>query len=537
MVTRQDSTNPLRAQLEMDNLAPASRWSFNCGWVLFFGLFCLLAGMSVLRYLSLHSTYADLGIYLNHFNKPLGDWWRLFIGHTQLLMPIWSFICGLLPKSAIPITVLSAQAAVLAWPVALLYRHFGLIPAVAFILYFPLWYNALFDFHTDHLAVALLFGFFFLVKKDRIGWAMSLALVLALVKEIYALQTIACGLYLLLTRKHREAGLSLMVAGGFWFFIAINYLLPYFSMGMRGGMDSPAYSWLGNSMGEIIWTITTKPHLILNEILSNHEKVKYLLAAFGALMFIPLLRPEILLVALPILAISLLSRSESYAGFQFHYTAGLIAPFVMAFAGGLPTAQRFWEQTPLPKNWFAPLLLTGILVGHIIISPSPIGRYFWRPGNYHASAYLPTNRDTMIKEALRRYIPSDTNVTVSTQNTLNWGHLIQRKYYLPFPIGVFQPFQPPNGANRTFAGLWNFIRTGNMAPAERENIFVDYVTLDLKRAWSVSDKSCYWHHGKCHNNEDVASEFLELVRQTKDQFETVFEKDEFLILKRRNFLP
>lgn len=519
------------------NDSSCSHRSGSRDWGLFSCLFVLFAGMSILRYLSLHSTSADLGIYLNHFNKPVGDWWRLFVGHAQPLMPLWSLVCALLPENTIPIVVLSAQAAVLAWPVVPLHRYFGLVPAVAFALYFPLWYNALFDFHMDHLVVALLFGFFFLVKENRVGWAVSLALVLALVKEIYALQTVACGLYLLLIRKQRAAGIALIVIGASWFFIAVNYLLPYFSMGARGNVDSPAFSWLGNTIGEMIWNIITRPHLILNEILSNHEKIKYLLATFGALMFIPLLRPDILLVALPILAISLLSRSESYAGLQFHYTAGLIAPFAMAFAEGLPMARRLWERTVFPQTWFVPLLLTGILAGHIIISPSPMGRYFWRPSwNHHAAAYFPTDRDTMIKEALRRHIPSDMSVAVSTQNTINWAHLIQREYCVQFPLGVLDPFQPPKGSDRTFAGLWSFIKTGHMTPPERENIFVDYVVLDLKRAWYVADRGCYWHHGKCQNNEDVASEFLELVRQTREQFETVFEKDGFLILKRRGSL-
>ena len=51
-------------------------------------------------------------------------------------------------------------------PVIGLYRHFGIIPALAFSFYFPLWYNALFDFHIDHLAIPILFGFFFLNEKE-----------------------------------------------------------------------------------------------------------------------------------------------------------------------------------------------------------------------------------------------------------------------------------------------------------------------------------------------------------------------------------
>ena len=47
----------------------------------------------------------------------------------------------------------------------------GWSPTIAFILYFPLWYNGLFDFHIDHLAVPFIFGFLMMEKKGAIGFS------------------------------------------------------------------------------------------------------------------------------------------------------------------------------------------------------------------------------------------------------------------------------------------------------------------------------------------------------------------------------
>ena len=205
-------------------------------------LISVRAALSTAKYGTLHSTYYDLGIFFNHFSNFFsGQFWRIFTGHVQPSIAVWSIVYEILPEGWGPIGVLLLQAGVLAWPIAPLYRHYGIIPALAYGLFFPVWYNALFDFHTDHLAVALLFGFFFLVKSGRIHAAVLPALLLSLVKEPFALQTAACGLFLLLSGKHKGAGVFLIAAGLLYFVFATQYIWPYFTIGPRGGGGLTAY--------------------------------------------------------------------------------------------------------------------------------------------------------------------------------------------------------------------------------------------------------------------------------------------------------
>ncbi|MFQ5451507.1 MAG: hypothetical protein ACE5E9_12840 [Nitrospinaceae bacterium] len=73
-----------------------------------------------------------------------------------------------------------------------------------------------------------------------------------------------------------------------------------------------------------------------------------------------------------------------------------------------------------------------------------------------------------------------------------------------------------------------------MTTAKTEEIWADYVVLDLKRPWSLLDKGCAWRNGKCRDNGKFASRFLSTIQQTTERFDTVFEKDGFYILKRKH---
>jgi len=516
--------------------ALSNQW-FSSPWLLFIIGTGLLAGLAIAKYNSLHTTIFDLGIFLNNFrNIAEGHLWLAFSGHVQPLMPAVALIYKILPHHWFPGFILLFQSAALMIPLVGIHRHYGVIPALAFVLYFPLWYNALFDFHMDHLAVPLLFGFFFLERSGRIGLAMVPALLLALVKEPFALQTAACGLYLLLIRKQRMAGTTLILSGLFYFVFVTQYILPYFTIGEKGGLDSPVYSWLGDSPADMIWFIITKPHLVLGEIFSDNGKISYLLYVFGALGLIPFLQPGILLIAFPVLAISLLSMHPGYYGYMHHYTAGLVAPAIIAFAEGLPIARKVWERVSLPIAWFTPLLLVFLIVFHFITAPSPVSRLFWNPNSwaYNATAYLPTNRDSMIKEAILAHIPSNPDIAVSAQNSINWGYLANRKYYFAFPFGVLQPHKVPKGSDKSMAELLKFINSGELTPAKTEEIWVDYVLLDQKKPWFIIDNGCPWENGQCKNKDAFSSKFLALVQQTKERFDSVFEKDGFYILKRKN---
>lgn len=524
--------------------------------LLWLGPFVIFSVLSVGKYTSLHSSVMDFGVFLSHFHNigSLGEWWRAILGHTQPYLLPYSWFYLLLPQSIAPQAMLIIQALWLALPTYWLWRWCGWLGALAYLFYFPLWFNVLFDFHMDHLAVPLLVGFFLLANVGRLGWAVGLAIALALVKEPFALQTAACGLYLICRRSSgpdvgiaipsrslhssfaAEArvenqrsqnirvviyGSGLMVFGLGYFYTATSWVLPFF---LQDASAMGAFSWLGQGVGEITWYVLTHPLSIVEEIVTTPGKVVYLLVLFGALCFIPLLYPTPLLVALPILAISLLSHWPSYYGLGHHYTAGLIAPMIFSFVGGVSRVRVICARIKFSTEWFGWVLVIGLLAAHVTLAPSPIGRLFWSPKvwAYHYEAYLPTDRNEMIKMAIEEHVSVGLEMVVSVQNTLNWAPLTRRRYVLTFPEGVSETISRPM-VHRDDA-LWPPV-------VESEFVLANYVLLDESRPWFLFDKGCEWLYGKCLDQE-VATKYLEWVAKAKQLMRVAFEEDGFVILYR-----
>ncbi|MFC4161768.1 DUF2079 domain-containing protein [Chitinimonas lacunae] len=535
-------SQPVPAREGLVRTAPASRWQL--GLLLLLAL--LPALMAVLKYQALASNWFDLGLFETDFHNLLqpGGHGHAFYGHAQPLMPLYAW---LYQASGAP-GILALQGLSLTLPALWLWRHYGFLPALACLLYYPLWVNALFDFHFDHLAVPLLCGFYLAYERGRIGWAVVWALALCLVKEPFALQTAACGLFLYWRAwlGRREAGVgrllaagTLLVLAGFgWFYIATHWLIPYFT-GSHGGLDAGAFAWLGNGLGAMLKTLATQPWLLLLEPLQTPGKLVYLAVIFGLLAGLPLLRPGWLIPALPPLAIAMLARSENYYSYGNHYTAGLIVPLMVAFAHGLAWLERRWRGRGRSlRALYLPLVLL-LLAGHALFTSSPIGRLFWsdKVWSYRKEAYLSDARSERIKSALLRHVPADPTRTVAVQNPLNWGHLPRRHGYFAFPDAVLAPKPLPDWSQHDLAGLYRFVTDGTAAPSPLgEPRWADYVVLDMRRPWFVLDRGCDWRYDRCHD-QTVAARYLDAVAQTRRRYAVVHEDDGFLILQRNAVTP
>jgi uncharacterized membrane protein len=559
----------------------------------------VLAGFLLLlpftKVLSLHSNFFDLGIFesLLHKIARTSEWQWAFAGHASWFALPFGLLYGLSPPSLAPYFLVSMQAILLLLPALWFYRRFGVFAAFAYVAYYPVWVNAHFDFHFDHLAVPLLMGFYLALLDRRIGWAVLSATLLIFVKEPFSLQTAACGVLMLwaffrgssiweqpldqISRRWLVAGAVWLVSVGLgYLYFYLHYLLPYFTHEFWGEpLGGEAFGWLGKDLGDILQTIVTKPHLVIWDISTTPRKIVYLGVVFGMLAFVPLLRPVFLIPAIPFLAIAMLSRLPNYYDYNTHYTAGLIVPVMFAFVYSLHRAERIWgkldarlegmlqrlrSSIPLTlalsshlggrglfgrlgisfsmvevrRRIFYVLLFGWILFGHIMLSPSPISRLFWsdKVWSYSWQAYIPTERDEMMKAAMEKFIPSDLEVSVTTQNALNYSHLAHRKVYLPFPMGIADPHKVMDWSNRTWGGLGEFVRTGYKPTAITYDRYADYVVLDLKRPYFLMDWGCNWIYGECRDKE-IEKKFFGLVAYTRSIYGTVFERDGFMILRRR----
>lgn len=558
-------------------------------------LFCL----PLLKIYSLHTSYFDLGIFDNVSFRIsiMGEWQAAFSAHAHWFSLLFSWIYGAIPLVAGPYALVSAQAVLLLYPTFFFYRYFGLFISFVYVIYYPLWVNAFFDFHFDHLAVPLLIGYYWALIRRKAGWASAYASLLIFVKEPFALQTAGCGVLMLWAAFRSESiwerplnksqrcnfvigSVWLILLGLGYFYFAMNFLLPYFApVNWEGALVGDAFGWLGRGMGGILYTILTKPVMLLSDIINTPGKILYLIVVFGMLAFIPLLHPVFLIPGLPLLAIAMLSRLPNYYDYNTHYTVGLIVPVMFSFAYGIRRMERIWfffvtcifrcfqnfkfifltercEIKTFKKSIktmassgidaslggfkaqrfiLYHLILCWILLGHVILSPSPISRLFWldKIWSYNWQAYTPRGRDAIIKNAIEEFIPSDSAVFVTTQNTLNYSNLAHRRIYTSFPLGIYEPIKVIDYTNLTLQGFVSYVKTGEKPLPVTRDIYAEYVVLDLMRPWFLVDKGCEWIYNSCRNLL-VYENFLSYVDYTRSRYDSVYEYDGFVIFRRRS---
>ncbi|MHC1790810.1 DUF2079 domain-containing protein [Solidesulfovibrio sp.] len=511
---------------------PADR---GVGGAVFAGLFGVLAVMSCLKYLALHSTVFDLGVFLSNLHSlhAAGQWWRAFLGHAQPLLPVYAQVYRLVPDQAAPLVLLTVQALILALPALLAGRRHGMLAALAYALYFPVWTNALFDFHLDHLLIPVLYGFLAAATSGHLVLAVILGLLPALVKEPYALTTVFCGLYLWLCQGRFRAGLGLILFGSLYFYLTTALLVPFCTADSGLGAQSSAFAWLGGSPGAALVTLFTEPGKVLAVVFGVPGKWKYLLFLFGSLIFFPLLRPKLLLPAVPALALALLSTNPSYYGWANHYTAGVAGVLFFAFCQVLGPVRILARQSGVGSGRVVVALFGWLALAHVLLAPSPVSRLFWTTDNFafSSAAYEPTARDAGILSEILRSVPGDTTIPVVAQNTLNWGALAERLDYNSFPLGVFAPHPVRDLSGATWADFWTFVRTRKPPDLPVRSWQARYVLLDLTRPWFVLDRGCEFIQGACRD-EEVAREFNVLVIKARQELETVYDQGGFLILRR-----
>jgi len=327
---------------------------------------------TILRYQTLYSSYFDLGImnqtvYNTYMAIKTGDWSRVLemtnpFGweqikrmaiHNDLMLVLFAPFYFI---HAGPETLLVIQSIVLglgAIAVYLLTKHvleygannnrfvrFSLLPLVfsaAYLLYSPMQRANIFDFHAVTLAVPiLLFMYYFWVRKKY--WASGLLLILSLLtKEQVALTTLFFGGFILfspskLTRQKGRSnlvfGLCVVFISLAWFLLSLSVIIPHFRGDVHFALKY--YGDFGDSPLKIIMGIIKKPSAIATYIF-REDTLRYFWFLLGPLGFLSLLSPLHLAVAIPELAVNLLSNSWNMRNIIFHYTA-VIQPWIFIAA-------------------------------------------------------------------------------------------------------------------------------------------------------------------------------------------------------------
>ena len=337
-----------------------------------------------------------LGAHVDPLLVGLAPLWWVWPSPTMLVV-VQAIV---LSTGALPVFWLARKHLGSEWMAALF--------ALAYLLYAPVQWLALDEFHPVAFAAPLLLFALWYLDEERLLAAAPFLALAAATKEEVPLVVAGIGLWLAIARVRRVTGAAIAATGAAVTLLSLVVVMPHF----RGG-ESPAffdrYDAVGGSLGGIAVRALTDPGDLVRAMTEGRD-VAYLLQLALPLAGLFLAAPLVLLAAVPELVANLLSDVSTQTSIEFHYTAPIV-PFLVA--GAVFGAARF------PR--LAPFVVAGSLGGAVALGPLAAGEL--RPDRMSA-------HDRVAARAVA-LVPADA--TVSSTNGLG-AHLSERRRVFSFPV-------------------------------------------------------------------------------------------------------
>lgn len=394
---------------------------------------------SINRYLTFRSNYFDLGI-MDQVVYNTSRGWILEMTNQELKAnlsrfaihfdPLLVFFAPLYLIYSDPAVLLVSQAAAVSLGAAAVFllgnaiiknKSVSLLFAVSYLFYFPNQRAVMFDFHAVVFATPLLlFAIYFsVVKKYRIMMAfMFLSL---LTKEHIGLITFLFGLYMFFIQKERRYSIAVMGMSLIFFISAFFYFIPNARQSSHFALQY--FDELGDSPQSILINSIKNPLYIINKLLKSGER-EYLIRVFAPHFMLAVFAPLEFLIALPEIAINVLSKSSNMRAIYFHYNA-VIVPFVYFSAiMGYRRMQKHIRDKDLKG-----LILTVYIVSTIFyiykFDPLPL-RFLKEP---YTLRQINTEKMNIVKEWQAKL--SDENIAVATTPQIA-PFFTHRRYFYNF---------------------------------------------------------------------------------------------------------
>ena len=344
----------------------------------------------------------------------------------------------LLPLAALywlhdgPETLLIVQALVVAlgalplFALAKLKLHnewLALLFALAFLLNPSIQGANWLEFHPVTLAPTFLMAAFYYLIAGRMGWYGCFALLAASCKEEMGLLLVLIGLYALLFLRRYRTGLFTMILALSWSLTAVLVIQQLFA---DGNIHWGRYDYLGATPLDKVIALVTQPDVVLAQ-LQRAGALRYLWELLQPVGFTALLAPEVLLLALPSLAINLLADfPPMHQVYELIYVAPLV-PFVMV--ASVMGVARLCQRIRQDRQRLATItgwVLSVAVFGAALYAQQQAG-YLPGGGNYRPFTVTDHHRQAA---AIIAQIPADAKV--SAQDRLD-PHVAGRQTIYIFP--------------------------------------------------------------------------------------------------------
>jgi len=204
----------------------------------------------------------------------------------------------------------------------------GAVVALLYLLY-PAQQNALiFDFHAVTFTAALLLFMLYFMYTRRTARLFVFAILAMACKEEIALLVAFFALESMLLQRRWRLGLALLLLAAAWTGLAFLVIHLYSPTGHS--LLASRYAYLGNTPLQIARTLLLHPAAILKQHVLDSAHRTYLASLFAPAGYFPLLAPWLLILALPALALNMLSTdADMYSGI-FQYNAEIVPILIFA---------------------------------------------------------------------------------------------------------------------------------------------------------------------------------------------------------------
>lgn len=392
------------------------------------GAFLYLLRIKLLQHFSFHTSAFDLSLFDTAvrntlrgrfmFSDQLG---RCFF--SEHFSPILLLFVPLYAVFDSPVTLLAVECVCVAgslWFAWRLARIMELEPltalcsTVVLLNYGYLARGVMIDFHPELMEPLFLLGAIWCVVTTRRTLYWLFLLLSLFCKEDVAIYTFALGICVF-ARGQKGRGVATVLVSAAWAVTAWTVIIPAYAASGEGVSHFVGERWshLGSSYSEVFVSVIASPGTVATRLFMGAGAGTVL-----GLAGIPVLAPEILVIAVPGMVLNLLSRFEEQALLRIHYAAPIVPFMAWAFLVGLRRLGTLMERVPVlrrrsPKAWLAGLVL--------VMAVTTFGSHyaFYRL-DAHASA---------VRSVLRE-VPEGS--TVSAQSALV-PHLVRRSEPFLFP--------------------------------------------------------------------------------------------------------
>ena len=321
-------------------------------------IYCLI---SLVNHFNFRTYAFDLGIYNNclyhygHFQKNhypylhylftnfLSDHFSLY---TVILSPL-HYVFGTATLLYIQIlSVLFGSIGIY----KIVKRKFpnSFIPELAMIHYLSFFgiFSALsFDYHDNVVSAMLVPWFLYFFDLNKVKMTILFAVLIVIGKENMPiwLSFVCFGLFLLHFKDKRKRILSLIIAFSslVYMIIIIKYVMPAMDpLVAENGYNAFHYNILGNNLNEIIYNISHEPFNIFKAFFINHlegqpelnniKKELYICLLYSG-GFLLLLKPQYIVMLIPIVAQKVLHDHFGKWGINHHYSIEFVPIIIIGF--------------------------------------------------------------------------------------------------------------------------------------------------------------------------------------------------------------